>query len=258
MLRKLSTIGLLVPLGVAVAHVPTPAQELTRDQVLERYYEAVGGLEAWDAVESLKATGTITLGQGMQAPFTVLSKRPKKVRIEFEVQGMEGVQAYDGETAWMFMPFGGQTEPQKMSGSQATNLQEEADFDGPLMGWEEEGHEVTLMGKDTVDGTAAYRLDVKRANGRVQRYYLDAEYFLPIKITGTREIQGAEVEYETDLGDYKQVGALMMAHSIESSPAGGSGGGQSVRIDSVELNHTVPDSVFTMPADGGSSGGGGR
>lgn len=241
-------------LAFAAAPSSAPAQDLTRDEVLQQYYEAIGGLEQWQDVETMRATGQMTLPQGMTVPFRLYSKRPNKMRMEFDVQGMTGIQAFDGETAWMIMPFTGSSEPQEVPAVQAEELRRESDFDGPLMGWEEEGHEIELVGKETVDGTEAYRLDVTLQDGDVQHYFLDASAFVPIKVTGSRTIQGTTVEYSTDLGGYKAVDGLMMAHSIESQTPGAQGG-SSITLDSVELGVTLADSLFAMPeSDEGDEG----
>src|SRR3990172_1784821 len=80
----------------------------TVDQVIAKYHEAAGGLDQFKAVNSMRVTGRMTLGQGIEAPFTRLTQRPNKVRVDFTLQGLTGTQAYDGQTGWMFMPFMGQ------------------------------------------------------------------------------------------------------------------------------------------------------
>jgi hypothetical protein len=54
---------------------------------------------------------------------------------------------------------------------------------------------------------------------------------------------------ETVYGDYKEVGGLMMAHSIESKPVGAPAG-QVITIDSAEVNVDLADDQFAMPAAG--------
>lgn len=240
----------LLPLwGVLLIAQGAPAQEpaeLSLEDVLQRHYDAVGGLEAIKAVESTRATGKMIMGQGMEAPFTMIAKRPGKVRIEFTFQGMTGIQAFDGETAWMVMPFMGKTEPEVMPAEQAKEIQEQADLDGPLVDWQEKGHQVELVGKVEVEGTSAYKLKVTRKSGDVQYFYLDAEYFLPIKVEGKRMFQGAELEYETTISDYKEVGDLVLAHSI-TNQAKGIPGGQTISIEKIELNVEVGEESFHLP-----------
>jgi outer membrane lipoprotein-sorting protein len=240
MLKKLAVLAV-----VALLAAPAQAQDL--DEVLNNYYEAIGGLEAWQSVQSMKMTGKMMMGgMGIEAPFTVMAKRPNMARIEFVFQGITGIQAYDGETAWQVMPFTGNTDPEEVPDDQAEDLWETADVDGPLVGWEESGHTVELLGMEETEGTQAYKLKITLQSGSVQYYFLDSEYFIPIRMEGVREMQGRTVEFETIVSDYKEVGGLMIAHSIEARPKGAPAG-QAVTIDLIELNVELADSLFVMP-----------
>ena len=233
-------------LAVASAVLAVPAQTQTLDEVLDSYYEAVGGLDAWTAVQSMRATGTMTLGPGAEAPFTITTKRPKMARLEFTFQGMTGIQAFDGETAWMVMPFMGKTEPEVMPEEDAEDVTEMGDIEGVLMNYEEKGHQVEYVGLEEVEGTEAHKLKVTMKNGNVRYYYLDAEFYVPIKVTGTRKARGTVTEFEQIISDYKEVYGLMIPHSMESRVVG-TPQGQVITIDSVELNIDVDDSIFHMP-----------
>lgn len=244
-------IAFRAPIAAAFVAIPAAlaAQEPTVEEVLNRHYEAIGGIDAWEAVESMRMSGRMTMGQGMEAPFTLVSKRPNKARMEFTVQGMTGIQAFDGETAWMVMPFMGTSEPQRMPMDQAEALAEDSDFDGMLIDYEEKGHSIELAGMEQVDGTDAYLLDVTLAGGDVRHVYLDAESYVPIKITGRRAMQGTEIEFESILGDYRRIGDLLVAHSIENR-AVGAPASQMMTIDSIAFDIPTPDSLFEMPPSG--------
>lgn len=229
----------------AAAATPGRAQEFDRDELLKRHYEALGGLEKIKAVETIKMTGRMLMGPGMEARFVRLAKRPNRYRMEFTVQGMTGVQAYDGETAWMYMPFTGRTEPEVMPEDLAKQVIEEADMDGPLVDYQEKGHQVELLGKEDVEGSPAYKLKVTLRSGEVSYYYLDAEYFLLIKTAAKRAVQGTEVEVETSLGDYREVDGLMVPFSIRVKGQGPAE--QTIILDTVELNVPVDEAQFKMP-----------
>src|SRR5512143_2868401 len=106
MLRKTMT---LLALGLLLAPV---AQAQTVDDILTKYYDACGGLDKLKKLNSMRVTGTITMGQGMEAPFTIERKRPGMRRMEFTLQGMTGIQAFDGTRTWSVMPFMGKKDPE--------------------------------------------------------------------------------------------------------------------------------------------------
>ena len=245
MLKKTLLVAFAMTAAMPVVGRPAAAQEL--DEVLAHYYDAIGGLDAWKAIESTRMTGKMVMMGGFEAPFTIMSKRPGKARLEFTFQGMTGIQAFDGETAWMVMPFMGSTEPEEMPADLSKQLAEQADVDGPLVGWEEDGHQVELLGKEDVEGTETYKLKVTLDGGDISYFFLDAEHYLPIKVSAKRSLQGMEAEVETFFGDYKEVGGLMMAHSIEVKTSMGGMGDQTITIDQAEIDVALDDTLFTMP-----------
>ncbi len=96
--------------------------------------------------------------------------------------------------------------------------------------------------------SAIYKIKVELANGDIRYHFLDSEYFVTIKQEGKTTMQGNEVEFETILSDYKEVGGgLMFPHSIESKPKGAPEG-QVMTIDEVEVGVEVSDDLFAMPA----------
>ena len=219
------------------------------DDVLECNYETMGGIDNIKAVESARMTGTMTMGP-MQAPFMIEFQQPDRVRLEFEVQGMTAVQAYDGETGWAIMPFMGKTTPEKMADDQLKSVQEMAEWEGPLVDWESKGHSVELVGTEDIEGTEAYAVKVIRAGSEdVATYYLDTEYCLPFLTKGMRDIQGNEMAFSQTIGDYKEVGDIVMAHSMISNIGEGAAPiQQAITIETAELNVSdLSEDRFTMP-----------
>src|SRR5260370_40831132 len=80
-----------------------------------------------------------------------------------------------------------------------------SDFDGPLINYKQKGNKVEYVGMDEVEGTDTFKLKVTMANGEVQYYYMDTDYYVPIKIATKPMIRGAEIEFETGPVDYKEV-----------------------------------------------------
>lgn len=223
------------------------ASAQTADELITKNIKARGGLDKMKAVQSMKLTGTMKMGP-MEAPFTVLKKRPENVRIEFTIQGMTGVQAYDGSTGWSIMPFMGKKDPERMSADALKDFKDEADFDGPTVDYKTKGNKVELLGKEDVQGTPAYKLKVTTKEGNETTVYLDSETYLDIKAVSKHKIQGQELEEETILGDYKDVGGLLFPFTIESHVKGHDEMARTIVVDKVELNPPAVDTaVFHMP-----------
>ncbi len=135
-----------------------------------------------------------------------------------------------------------------MTGDDLKDIIEQADLiEGPLFDWKEKGHTVELLGEDTIEGTPAWKLKLTRKTGDVSTIWLDKDAYVEIKSEGKSKRGDQEIEVETSFGDYKEVGGLMFAHSILSKPKGAPQGA-SITVESIELNPTIDDAVFTMPA----------
>ncbi len=229
-----------------VAFAAAAASAQTSDELIEKNLEARGGREKLKSVQSLRMTGKMVMGT-MEAPFVLEQKRPHNVRMEFTVQGMTGVQAFDGTTGWAVMPFMGKKDPEKMSAEDLKEIEDQADIDGPLVDYKDKGHQVEYLGKKDIEGTLAHALKVTKKNGDVVTLYLDADAFLEIKADGKSNRRGQEMEMEIAFGDYKEVGGIVFAHSLDIKPKGAPAG-QHLVIEKIELNPEIAADRFAMPA----------
>jgi len=219
----------------------------TVDEIIAKNVQARGGAEKLKSVQSIRSTATLSMGPGMEAPGVLIQKRPALARLEFTIQGLTAVQAYDGKNAWQIMPFMGKKDPELMSADEAKETEEMADVDGPLVDYKSKGHQVELLGKEKVEGTDAYKLKLTMKNGDVQTIYIDADSFLEIKEETKRTVRGSEQEVESAIGDYKEVSGILFPFAVESNVKG-SAEKQKITITKVELNVTTDDSIFKMPA----------
>src|SRR6266545_2600998 len=212
MIRK-NLAGLMI---VMVGLVSTAVWAQTADELIEKNIQAKGGREKIKAIKTLRMTGKMGLGQGIEAPVTLEMARPDKMRLEFVVQGMTGIQTYDGKEGWMLMPFMGKTDPEP------------------------------IAGKEDLEGTPAYKLKITKKNGDTGYYWLDADSFLVFKASGKTTVNGQEIEGETYFGDYKESGGVMFAHSVENK-AVGQPGTMTITIDKIEVNPDLPAEHFGKP-----------
>jgi outer membrane lipoprotein-sorting protein len=233
--------------GLALAAlVAVPASSQTLDEVLAKNYKARGGLDKLKAVQSIRMTGTMTVGPGIEAPFVLVQKRPSMFRLELTVQGMTIVQAYDGKVGWQLMPLSGRKDPEPLPEDAMRQIEQQADMDGVLVDYKAKGHTVEFVGKEKVEGSDAFKLKVTLKNGDTQYIFLDADQFLEVRTESKSTIRGTDVESESTIGDYKDVGGLMFPHAVEQGQKGSPQKGK-ITIAKIELNVPVDDAGFKMP-----------
>jgi outer membrane lipoprotein-sorting protein len=220
------------------------AQDLSLDEILLKYYEATGidHIKEWN---TLTMTGK-TKAQGMEFPVTIYMKRPEKIRVEVEIQGNKMLQVFDGQAGWSVAPWSGSSDPQDMTPDEIKGMKEQADFEGTLFNWKVKGHKAELIGKEDMEGTPVYKIKVIRSDENIETYFIDAENFVPLKISSVTKIQGNETESEGYPSNYKDVNGAMMPFSIENKYKGQTV--SHVVIDKYEINKEIADSLFVKPA----------
>ena len=238
--------AMIVLVAVCCLKVFTHCQ--TAEELVDKNIQAKGGMEKIKAIHSLHMTGKLTGGGGFTATVTQDSMRPNLVRETFSLQGMTGVQAYDGTAGWQIQPFGGHKDPQLMGEDDLRDLLLDADFDGPLVDYREKGNTVEYLGHDVVDGDDALRLKVTLKNGDILYYYLDPDTYLEIRKEIQEFIRGSIKENVVDLGSYKPVAGVMYPFSIASGPKNRPNAAQTTSIEKMDVNVPLAKSEFELPA----------
>jgi hypothetical protein len=219
----------------------------TAEEIIQRYLKTVGGVQKIQSIKTLVRTGKASGGGGFEVKIRQENKRPNLVRQEITILSMTGITAYDGKTGWKIEPWGGKKDPEALGEEEMKAVLEDADFDGPIVNYEQKGNKVKYLGTEPVEGTDALKLEVMLANGDTWTYYMDTDYGVPIKIGIKRMVRGEAREYEMSLGDYKEVGGWYLPHSIETNMKGSADRG-TVTYEKIEANVPLRDSDFAKPA----------
>jgi len=243
MYRQMSRLALALSLCSVVA---TTAHAQTVDEIVAKNLQAKGGAEKWQSVNSVKMTGKIAT-QGQEMPLTMYAKRPNKSRQEISLPDGKIVQAFDGATAWIINPMMGSNAPQAAPGGIADTIKNAADFDGALINYKSKGHTIELIGKEKLGDQDVYHLKVTMKGGQVQHYFLDAQSGLEMKTSAEVDMgMGATKQaFDTEMANYKQVGGIMLPHTIRQFVNGKKI--VEVSVIGVEFNAPVDDAIFKMP-----------
>jgi hypothetical protein len=217
------------------------------DEIVNKYVNAIGGLDKIQAIKTIKLTGKVTAG-GMDIPFSQICKRPQMVLMESTVQGMTMKQAYDGTQGWMINPFMGKKDPDLMSKDAEKTIKRNADFEGQLINYKDKGSKIELIGKEDLEGSQVYNIKLTDKNNDLTNFYIDADSYLLVKQNDKIKFDTKEISAESILSNYKQVNGVMFPYSIESKSPDNPMGSAKIVVDSIETNLTVDDSIFKMPA----------
>ena len=234
--------------SIALALFLAPAiSAQTIDEVLSKVLAARGGLDKLKSINSERVSGQISFGD-VSGPFVVELKRPLKMHMQLSIQNQTMVRVYDGKSAgWANNPFAGKANPDPMSDDDLKNINEESDFDGPLVDYKQKGNQLELVGKDKVNDKDAWRVKLTTKNNDVRFYLFDADSYLLLKWEGKRKYQGQEFPVESYFSDYREVGGVKFAFAIDSGSSAADVT-QKIRIEKLELNPEFNDAEFEKPA----------
>ncbi|HVS13340.1 MAG TPA: hypothetical protein VMV46_05425 [Thermoanaerobaculia bacterium] len=228
-----------------------PGQEadpsLTLEQILERHAaaRAKGGAAA---VSSLRATGTLTVF-GLKLPLVMSFARPRSARLEADMQGVQLILAYDGETAWTVSPMQGITEPEALPAEAAEAIALFADFLwGLLADREAKGWSVELAGVEEVERDQAYKLALRREDGQVRALYLGGEDFLERKVQLEAVFMGSQQVIDALLSDYREVDGVMVPGRIEILTGGTPAA--TVEVEAAQTGVELEPGIFSLPVAG--------
>lgn len=248
-MKKIATLLLVTILGF------TSVQAQSVDEILNTYFENIGGLENLKKIKGTKMTAKVNQG-GMEIPLEIYQLADGRQMTLISFQGKEIKQGvFDGETLWShnFMTMKAEKSPKEATDNFKLNVN---DFPDSFIDYKEKGYTVELMGKESIDGAEAFKIKLVKepitVDGKkeedVSYYFFDVDNFVPIAVQS--EIKSGPMKgqvSETTMSDYQEVDGLYFPFSIKQGIKGK--GGQPVTITKIELNPTVDDAAFKFPTE---------
>ncbi len=220
-MRKAAWCGLMATmlLGVAIlARGQAPAGKAeepapTADQILEKYVKALGGKEAILKVTSRVARGDFEVPeQGTTGTAEVSAKAPNKSSLTLAIDGFGQIrQGTNGAIAWQDNPQAGYRE---FSGPELEERKRGAEFHFSVR-LRDLYPKLTVIGKQKSGERDAWVVEGDPGNGRIRRFFFDAETGLLIRSEGERKLPtGESVLVQTFFEEYKEYDGIKVAVTI--------------------------------------------
>ncbi len=214
----------------------------TADEVIRQYSAAMGGLDAFQKVQTVKITGTVTT-QGMDLPFTTQMINGRAFRTEADVMGQFVISCFKDGKGWKINPFAGAETATDVEGAELLDLKAQSSIVSALMDYKTRGHQVELAGQEDVEGVRTNKIKLTaNEDGRVTNYFISAADNILIKTSTNREFQGQTIEVETFYSDMKEFAGLKFAMHREQKMGGQVF--QTIVYSNVELNVPVDEKIF--------------
>lgn len=250
---KMGTFKMII--AVFAMGMLMPLQAQTVDEIIDSYFENVGGKDKMNALEGVKMTAKVNQ-QGMEIPLEIYQMKDGRQMTVINFQGKEIKQGvFDGEILWStnFMTM----KPEKSDAEATANFKLNAnDFPDAFMNYKDKDYTVELMGKETIDGAETYKVKLVKEpitidgvqQEDISYYFFDTENYVPIAVQNevTFGPQKGQTQ-EVTMSDYQEVDGLYFPFSMTQGLKGGESA--PIIIETIELNPTLQENAFVFPEE---------
>ncbi|MCL4524338.1 MAG: c-type cytochrome [Acidobacteria bacterium] len=231
--------------GPAVAEGAAPAAptapQVTVDQIIEKYVQALGGAEAIQKITSRVSKGALEMGGGRQSPIEIYAKAPdKRISVMRQPNGRESLTAYDGKMGWL----GGTGQPVREMNTAETAA---ARFDADL-------HFAAHVKKSLVQlrvvrpekiGDREMNVVIGRMKGQPpMRLYFDKETGLMMRVVRFVETALGRLPTQIDYADYRDADGVKVPFRWTIARPNGR---FTIQLEAVQQNVRIDDARFAAP-----------
>ena len=240
---KLIICLLITPFAFSQEELIETMYNQTADEIITKYIDRTGGIEAWSEVNATKMNATFTQGD-LSVPIYIYNTRSGKQAVVFEYNKKKVTQmAFDGATMWTtnFLTM----EPEISSDDMRKNmLLKRNDFPSPLLHYRENGYKAEYISTVAKNGIVAFKIKLtqepKFVNGEEvpneSFYYFDAQNYYPIAIETTQLGQPVSIT----MTNYQEVEGLYFPFTISQ-------GGQPIEVKEILINPEIDYNIFSFP-----------
>jgi len=218
-------------------------QAQTVDEIINKYFEALGGKDKVAALKTMHAEYDGDMNSAAISG-TVWIVNEKAMKNDMEFMGQHLTQCYTDTSGWLMMP--GQTTPTAMTAEQVKGGKGPMDMAGFFYNYAAKGNTIGLAGKETVDGKDTYKLKIKTKAGQEVLAWIDAATWYLIKVQSTDTFQGTEVTSTMRTSNYKKTeDGFILPFTAEFSMS--TGLTFSFNYKKIEINKDIDMTIFAMP-----------
>ena len=243
---KIERLILIALLVLAGSIRPAFSETLLSDphQILERHFDAIGGLNRLKAQTTTYKEGKITIvAAGLEGTFKQWSERPLKLRQETDLKVVSQVSGDNGDVSWHVDANGKlliRRDDNTLKEREVRRLMEEYEHLDPGS----ENFAVTFEGIEKIEGRDCYVVMITNTiNKDIQRYFYDKSSFYLLKEIVTRPDNEHQVAYS----DFRKVDGFVLPfkETVRELPTNET---ITVEYSVYKLNPKVDSALFEPPA----------
>lgn len=208
--------------------------------ILDRYQQAVGGVEALIKVSTQTEDGVMELATGSQYPIQVSLKNPGKRSVAIKFSTGQSVEVLNGDAGWSQVP-GRPLHPMSAAEVQAAKMGADPGFIARV---KSSFTEFQIRPDIMIDGRAVTAIRASNPNMPPLRLYFDKQSGLLVRMVRYVDSPLGRNPTQIDYSDYRNVAGIMQPfHWTVAQPQGR----YSVQLNAIQVNVPVDESRFAKP-----------
>ena len=218
---------------------PSPAPETLPSvkQILDRYVQALGGVDALSKINTRIAKGSRIGADGVLVPEEVQQKAPDKLLTITSYPQVVFSNGFNGTVVWGHSSREGATP---LADQLVAQIKRDAVFNKELR-MEQLYASLTMLGKTSVRDADAYVIQAKPADGPVEKLFFDVKTGLLVRRYTESDTPLGKLPLQTDYEDYRDVDGIKQPFLIHWSFPGRVWGR---KIDEIKQNVPLDDTKF--------------
>ncbi len=248
--QRAPVLPLTQPSSRTGATVSTAAPSV--DEILNKYFVAIGGKAAADQIRSCVLKGTTTTAIGQTVPYEAETATPDKGHESFAIQDETGrcggdsrceyARVINGQQGWLKSGGGVQELMGEQFGDQKLSFPMFA-----ILKLKDQYSDFRVAGREQINDAQVYVVNATRLDGKSERLYFDVETGLLRRRVGYLRTLIATIPQQTDYENYRAVDGVKLPFKITTSYVD-PGSRPIVReFTEIKLNVPTPDAKFEKP-----------
>jgi len=217
-----------------LSKLPSPAE------VIERYIQAVGGMEALQKISSRVEKGSVAMF-GHQLSVEILAQSPGRYSSILHLPNGESSTIYDGHNGWMAFPG---RPVRDMGAADRDAARMDADLRFPADA-KQLFTELRVAKPETIDGREAYQILGIRAGQPPVQLYFDEQSGLLVRLERYAESPLGLYPTQINYAEYRETDGVKVPFRLTTARPGSS---VTIHLDSVQQNVAIDESKFAKPS----------
>lgn len=215
------------------------SQAQTADEIISNYFNAIGGKDKIDEINSLYLESAVDVMGGIGTLKTTILNG-KGYKQEINVMDTRVTVCYTESMGWQINPMTGNNAAMVMPDGQYSTGKDQIFVAGPLSDYEAKGFKAEYQGQDSLGGIHAHTIQLTSPDSLDSYYYFDPDNGYLICVCMQTEVMGQKMDVARYFSEYQMTDfGYAIPYKVHTNYG----------PDQIILNETVTNAKFNSEID---------